>query len=246
MFARILSASAAACLLATPLAAQSGIPWCERAAGGASVQQAYALLEQGDAILDRLGDCGQVNLMGCEQALALYREAERQIAAVFFEAKGEACTYCDVTAIGDVASELAIRGDHFTQALNWDVNLRGVWDDFQNWRDAPYCDLPASAPPPPTTPAPGPAPGPSPVPAPSGCAFTDETPGYFLPDTQGPDLQQVGPEECRAICDANDWCRSYTVNRAARVCQFHSQTGAEVALQDAFNDQISHFTCLGR
>ncbi len=245
MFARTFLATAlAAGLFATPLAAQSGIPWCERA-GQNSLQQAYALIDKGDDILAQLSDCAQVNLMACEEALGYYKEAERQVAAVFFEARGEACTYCDIGPIGDLASELAIRGDQFTQALNWDVDLRGIWDDYQNWRDAPYCDRPASAPPPPTPPAP-PAPNPSPVPAPSGCAFTDETPGYFLPDTEGPDLQQVSPEECRAICDANAWCRSYTLNRAARVCQFHRQTGAEVALQDAFNDQISHFTCLGR
>ena len=222
-------------LWTTPLSAQSGVPWCERA-GAASVQNAYALIDQGDAILNQLSDCSQVNLMGCEQALSYYQAAEQQIAQVFFDAKGEACTWCDINPIGDVASELAIRGDHFTQALQWDVDLRGVWNDYQTWRDAPYCSA-SSAPPVAAPPV---------LPGTAGCGFVQETPGYYLPDSQGPELQDVSPDQCRQICDANDWCRSFTVNTGARACQFHDKTGAEVALQDAFNAQISHYTCLGR
>jgi len=221
-------------LWTNPLAAQNGVPWCERA-GGASVQNAFALIDQGDAILNQLSDCGQINLMGCEQALAYYQAAEQQISEVFFDAKGEACTYCDIGPIGDVASELAIRGDQFTQALNWDVDLRGVWNDYQTWRDAPYCSAASSAPV--TAPA---------QPGVAGCAFVNETPGYYLPDGQGPNMQNVTAEQCRQICDANDWCRSFDVNTGAQACQFHTQTSAEVALENAFNDQVSNFTCLGR
>ncbi len=232
----IFNAIFTATLLATPLAAQNGIPWCERA-GASSVQGAYALIDQGDTILNQLSDCSQVNLMACEQALGYYQAAEQQISQVFFEAKGEACTYCDITAIGDVAGELAIRGDQFTQALQWDVDLRGVWNDYQTWKDAPYCNAPASAPP--VLPAP-------PAAAPAGCTFVEEVPGFYLPDSENSDIENVSVEECRGICNANDWCRSYDYNRAARACQLHSQTAADVALLNAFNDQISHFTCLGR
>ena len=209
MFAKIFyPAISLATLLASPLAAQNGMPWCERA-GASSIQGAYALIDQGDAILNRLSDCAQVNLMACEQALGYYQAAEQQVSQVFFDAKGEACTYCDITQIRDVASELAIRGDQFNQALQWDVDLRGVWNDYQTWKDAPYCAAPANAPPLPTAPAP----------LPSGCTFVDETPGFNLPDSDGPVLQGISTEQCRGICDANDWCRSFTVNRAAQACQ---------------------------
>ncbi len=226
-------------LWTTPLSAQNGIPWCEDA-GAASVQQAYALIDQGDTILNQLSDCSQVNLMACEEALGYYQAAEQQIAQVFLDAKGEACTYCDITPIGDVASELAIRGDQFTQALNWDVDLRGVWNEYQTWRDAPYCST-ASAPP-----VAPPVAAPPVLPGAAGCGFVQETPGYYLPDVDGLDIQDVSPGECQKVCDAIGWCRSYTVNRAAQACELHRQTGAEVALKDAFNDQVSHFTCLGR
>ena len=243
--ARWLAAFAALALNPMATNAQSGIPWCETSQSG-SVQAAFQLIQQGDAILNQLSDCAQVNLMACEDALRYYRAAERQIADVFYEAKGEACTWCDITPVGDVASELAIRGDQFTQALGWEVNLRSVWNDYQTWRDAPYCDVPGWQGNAQAGGQQGPLPGPPVNPGAQGCALVGENVGLYLPDANGPDLQNIGPEQCRQVCEDNSWCRSFTANLAAQACQFHEQTYREVPLQNAFNNQIVHYTCLGR
>ncbi len=213
--------------------AQAGVAECAVSQSG-SVQAARQLIEQGDVILGQISDCSQVNLMACEEALNYYRQAEAQIADVFFEAKGEACTWCDITPVGDVASELAVRGDHFTQVLGWDVDLRQIWNDYdRNWRGAAYC-AGAQA-----------APAPTP-PAVQGCAWVSQVAGLYLPDDQGPELQEIDPEQCRQICEDTPWCRSFTANTGARVCQFHDSTYRETPLLEAANPQIVHYTCLGR
>ncbi len=240
--------TALAVLTLSPLAAnaQSGIPWCENAQNG-SVQGAFQLIQQGDAILNQLSDCSQVNLMACEEALNYYREAERQIADVFLEAKGEACTWCDITPVGDVAEELAIRGDHFTQALGWDVDLRRVWKDFETWQGAPYCDVPGWQ----GNAQPGAQPGPAVGKPPAasnnaGCGTVDSDVGLYLPDGGGSTLQNVTADVCQSVCDTLGWCRSFTANIGARVCEFHSATRREVPLLSAHNTEIIHYTCLGR
>ncbi len=212
-----------ATLLASPLVAQNGIPWCERA-GPSSIQGAYALIDQGDAILNQLSDCSQVNLMACEQALGYFQAAEQQISQVFFDAKGEACTYCDITPIGDVASELAIRGDQFTQALQWDVDLRGVWNDYQTWKDAPYCAAPASASPP------------------SGrCTIVDSYAGARLNSGFGWVRDNFTLPECVTTCENEPTCTGYDYNTATASCVIRSETLAQDGLESIAG--WTHYEC---
>ncbi len=213
-------------------------PACE-SANGYSLAAAERLIGQADSIAAPLADCAQVNLMACEDAEALYRQAAQHAAQVFFDAKGEGCTWCDIGRIGALARLLADRETYFRQRLNRDVSLGALWNDWQTWSNTPTCQAlgnPAVAPPA----LPDPPSGPAPCRSPGGYPESrlDASPGLTIPGV-------AYQNECEARCDQNDWCRSFDFDANNGVCLLFDRTKEEAGLLPA-PEGYAHFVCNGR
>ncbi len=218
--------------LASPAQAQFA-PSCE-SANGFSLGAAQSLIRQADAIIIQAPDCSQVNLMLCQDAEQLYLAAARHVGEVYFNAKGEACSYCDLGQVGALAQLLASREQYFRTSLFYDVNFSDVWRDWPNWRDAPICSAPAQQPPPIVG---------NPV---SLCASSGGYPASRLNARAGLTMTGVPYQnECEGRCDQNDWCRSFDFDFNNGICTLFDRTKEEVGLLPA-PDGYAHFVCQGR
>ncbi len=228
-------------LLPVSLNAQAA-PSCETA-NGFSLARAYEYITQADAILVQAPDCSQVNLMICQDAEQLYTYAAQHVAEIYFDAKGEACAYCDLTRVGEFAQTLASREQYFRVNLSYDVNFSDVWRDWPNWRDAPICPAVGAPPAGPGLPPPPPPNVGNPV---SNCASSGGYPTSRL--NASPGLSMAGvpyQNECEGRCDQNDWCRSYDFDFNNGICYLYDRTKDEVGLLPA-PDGFAHFVCEGR
>ncbi len=240
VFSRIAGFAIALALPATaPAQAQAQLaPSCE-SANGYSLSAAEQLIAQGDAIIVQVPDCSQVNLMICEDAEALYSQAAQHVQQVFFDAKGEGCTYCDIGRIGSVARLLADRETYFRQNLSRDVSLSAVWNDWQTWSNTPTCQAAGN-------PVVAPPVLPNPPAGPALCQSRGGWPNSRL--DAGPGLRIPGvayQNECEGRCDQNDWCRSYDFDANNGVCVLFDRKKDEAGLLPA-PQGYAHFDCDGR
>ena len=223
--------------LAQPAQAQLA-PICENA-NGYSLSVAEDLINRGDAIILQAPDCSQVNLMFCQDAENLYRQAAVQVEQVFAVAKGNGCTYCDIGRIGSLAWMLRDRQAYFLRNLSYDTDLAYLWNDWQGWSQAPTCQQATGTPPLPTPP---PVVG-TPV---SNCNSTGGYAASRLNASPGLTIPGVTYfDDCQGRCDQNDWCRSFDMDFNNSICILHDRTKEEVGLLPA-PQGYSHFVCQGR
>ena len=211
--------------LSAPARAQFA-PVCEDA-NGYSLTAAENLINQGDAIIVQAPDCSQVNLMICQDAEAAYERAAMFASKVFEDAKGNACTYCDIGRIGSVARLLLDREVYFRDNLSYDVSLSWLWNDWQSWSQTPTCQAVAAPPLP-------------------GCGSTGGYPASRLNASPGLTIPGVSYyDDCEGRCDQNDWCRSFDFDANNGICVLHDRTKDEVGLLPA-PQGYAHFPCDAR
>ncbi len=232
---RFLFAFVVAGAISGPASAQF-VESCSQA-GGASVALAQQEINLGDGVLSSASDCSGLDRPICEEAERHYQIAAQQLRDVLFDAKGEACVYCSLDAIGQNARVLFDRGEGMAQS-GYANNLGDVYRDFLNWSNAPYCDGPTVALPslspqtlpvdpsqpqvldpnqPPVQPQPSSQPSSQSQPQPqAGAAACNPKLQEYnsVLDNRDRVVSKVYSQAgCANICEANDWCRSFDYER---------------------------------
>ncbi len=165
--------------------------------------------------------------MLCQDAEAAYERAAMFTGKVFEDAKGNACTYCDIGRIGSIARLLLDRETCFRDNPGHDVSLSALWNDWHSWSQSPACQA-LGAPPLPD------------------CGATGSYPSSRLNASQGLAMSGVPyMNECEGRCDQNDRCRSFDFDANGGVCPLHDRTRDEAGLLPA-PQGYAHLPCGAR
>ncbi len=226
-------------------ATAGNVNFCSKA-GQYSIATAQDAIIRGDQILQNVPDCSRINWQFCQEAETYYRIAAEHLEQVLFDAKGEACVYCDTSWIGDFASQLYQRQTSMQQT-GYDTTFANVGLDYQNWQGAPYCAGVPGVPLAPTVgqpPLPPVAAAPLP-PAVRSCAPISLMEYARLDTNAGTMLLNTDLQACTYECEANQWCKSFDYDWGTSTCILRDVNMHDVVIELRVQN-FFHYQCDNR
>lgn len=226
-------------------ASAGNVNFCSQA-GQYSISQAQDAIIRGDEALRNVPDCSRINWQFCQEAEMYYRQAAQHLEQVLFDAKGEACVYCDISWIGDFAAQLHQRQTQM-QYTGYDTTFANVGQDYVNWKDAPYCaGVPGASPPPIVGQPPLPPVAAAPLPpAVRSCAPISLMEYARLDTDVGTMLLNTEFQACTYECEANQWCKSFDYDWGTSTCILRDVNMHDVTIEIRVPD-FFHYQCDNR